>query len=165
MIGETLKQMCVLGKRKPQEYLIRLPVPACSENTPSASRKEEHRGFPPFHGKSSRVAIIHIGMKADPPTSDLPLLCDLPFGIYAGSPPAAEGGVASVNERGVKDDGVIVARLGLSMCGGTPPIDVEDIMMEPYAPLCRAFYVPSGGRFSHRMRQLQKPSTTSYGFV
>lgn len=104
-------------------------------------------------------------MKADLPTSDLPLLCDLPFGIYAGSPPAAEGVVALVNERGVKDDGVIVARLGLSVCGGTPPIDVEDIMMEPYAPLCRAFNVPSGGRFPHRMRQLPKPWTTSYGFV
>lgn len=79
-------------------------------------------------------------MKADPPTSDLPLLRDLPFGIYAGSPPAAEGGVASVNERGVKDDGVIAARSGLSVMGGTPPIDVEDIMMEPYAPLCRAIF-------------------------
>lgn len=156
--------MCV-GEMKTSGVSHPPACPGLLRNTPSASREEEHRGFPPFDGKSSRVAIIHTGMKADPPTSDLPLLRDLPFGIYAGSPPAAEGGVTSVNERGVKDDGVIVARLGLSVYGGTPPIDVEDIMMEPYAPLCRAFYLPSGGRFSHRMRQLPKPSTTSYNFV
>lgn len=46
----------------------------------------------------------------------------------------AEDFVTTVNERGVKDNSVIM-RLDLSMLS-TAPIDVEEITMEPYVALC-----------------------------
>lgn len=49
--------------------------------------------------------------------------------------PARAGGfVTAVNERGVKDNSVIM-RLDLSM-PSTASIDMEEITMEPYVALC-----------------------------
>lgn len=57
-------------------------------------------------------------------------------------PTCAEGFVTAVNERGVKDNSVIM-HLDLSM-SSTASIDVEEITMEPYVALC------------YQMRQLPK---------